>query len=111
MAIAATNARKELFTLIEKLNNGDAPILITSKAGNAYLIAESDYEGMLETVHLMSSPKNYALLLKSIADFEAGKGKLVEFPFTRESSEAKKVSEAKRTTSKNAIKKKIPNSK
>ncbi len=111
MAIAATNARKELFTLIEKLNQGDAPILITSKAGNAYLIAESEYEGMLETLHLMSSPKNYAILLKSIAEFEAGKGKVIEFPFTEESSELKKISAAKRTSSKSVIKKKISNSK
>ena len=111
MAIVATNARKELFTLIEKLNNGEAPILITSKAGNAYLISESDYEGLLETLHLMSSPKNYALLLKSIAEFKEGKGKVVDFPFAQKSSEPKKVSAAKRSAPKHAVKKKITNSK
>src|ERR1019366_38941 len=105
--IVATNARKELFTLIEKLNQGDAPMLITSKAGNAYLIAESDYEGMLETLHLMSSPKNYSILLKSIAEFKEGKGKVVDFPFTQQSSEPKKVSAAKRATPKHPAKKKI----
>ena len=111
MAIAATNARKELFILIEKLNQGEAPILITSKAGNAYLVAESDYEGMLETLHLMSSPKNYALLLKSIAEFKEGKGKVVDFPFTQKSNEPKKVSAAKRVAPKNVAKKKISNPK
>jgi len=111
MVIAATNARKELFTLIEKLNQGDTPVLITSKAGNAYLIAESEYEGMLETLHLMASPKNYAILLKSIAEFEAGKGKVVEFPFTQKRSEPKKVAAARRVAPKHVSKKKISNSK
>ena len=54
MAIAATNARKELFTLIEKLNQGDSPLVITSKAGNAVLMSEREYEGLMETIHIMS---------------------------------------------------------
>ena len=108
MAIAATNARKELFTLIEKLNQGDSPMVITSKAGNAVLMSERDYEGLLETIHIMSSPKNYSILLESIAEFKAGKGIAVDFPFLHKApkkSEPKKVSAAARKTPKNQIKK------
>ena len=108
MAIAATNARKELFTLIEKLNQGDSPMVITSKAGNAVLISESEYEGLLETLHIMSSPKNYSILLESIAEFKSGKGITVDFPFLHDlgkKKEAKKVSAAARKTPKNQTKK------
>lgn len=108
MSIAATNARKELFTLIEKLNQGDAPMVITSKAGNAVLISESEYEGLLETIHIMSSPKNYSILLESIAEFKAGKGIAIDFPFLHEvgkKNELKKISAATRKTPKNQSKK------
>ena len=44
-------------------------------------IAESEYTGLIETIYLMSSPKNYAILLESIAEFKTGKGIAVDFPF------------------------------
>lgn len=44
-------------------------------------IPESEYTGLLETIYLMSSPKNYSILLESIAEFKAGKGIAVDFPF------------------------------
>ena len=107
MAIAATNARKELFTLIEKLNQGDPPLVITSRAGNAVLMSEREYEGLLETFHIMSAPRNYSILLESIAEFKAGKGIAVDFPFLHKlpkKKEPKKVSAASRKTPKNQIK-------
>ena len=108
MAIAATNARKELFTLIEKLNQGDSPLVITSKAGNAVLMSEREYEGLMETIHIMSSTKNYSIILESIAEFKAGKGITVDFPFLHDlgkKKETKKVSAAALKTQKNQTKK------
>ena len=84
MAIAAINARTELFSLIEKLDLGDPPIVITSKAGNAVLISESEYGALLETIHIMSSPTNYSILLESIAEFKDRKGIVVDLPLLHE---------------------------
>jgi prevent-host-death family protein len=56
VAITASEARATLFPLIEKVNADMAPVLITSKNGNAVLISESEYESMLEMQYLLSTP-------------------------------------------------------
>ena len=72
MAITATEARAKLFPLIEQVNTDLKPIVITSKNGNAVLIAESEYEAILETEYLLSSPANRKHLLDSIAQADRG---------------------------------------
>ncbi len=54
---------------------------IVLKLGKAVIISRREYEGLLETIHIMSSPKNYAILLNSIEDFKTRKGIAVDFPF------------------------------
>ena len=57
--MAVTNAtalRKNLFGTIENVVVYNEPVTITSKAGNAVLISESDYNALVETVYLMSNP-------------------------------------------------------
>ena len=56
MAITASQARAQLFPLIEQVNEDMKPVVITSKAGNAVLISESEYESMIETAYLLSTP-------------------------------------------------------
>ena len=72
MAITATEARARLFPLIEQVNTDLKPIVITSKNGNAVLIAESEYDAILETEYLLSSPANRKHLLDSIAQADRG---------------------------------------
>ena len=67
MAITASEARKNLFPLIEQVNNDRTPIEITSKRGDAVLIAIADYRALEETAHLLRSPANVRRLLESIA--------------------------------------------
>lgn len=55
-AINITNARKELYNLVENVNLYSEPILIVSKKGNAVLVSESDWNAMQETVYLNSIP-------------------------------------------------------
>ncbi|MBO0729996.1 MAG: type II toxin-antitoxin system prevent-host-death family antitoxin, partial [Acidimicrobiaceae bacterium] len=43
MAITASQARRELFPLIEKVNDDRKPIEITSKRGNAVLMSAEEY--------------------------------------------------------------------
>ena len=75
MAISASQARAQLFPLIEQVNEDMKPVVITSKAGNAVLISESEYESMLETAYLLSTPANREWLLDSLA--QADRGELI----------------------------------
>ncbi len=82
MAITASEARATLFPLIEKVNADMAPVVITSKSGNAVLISESEYESMLEMQYLLSTPANRAWLLKSMEQAEKGQTQPLELPIT-----------------------------
>lgn len=55
-AINITNARKELYNLVEDVNLYNEPTLIVSKKGNAVLISESDWNAIQETIYLNSIP-------------------------------------------------------
>lgn len=55
-AINITNARKELYNLVEDVNLYSEPTLIVSKKGNAVLISESDWNAIQETIYLNSIP-------------------------------------------------------
>lgn len=54
--LTATKARGKLYKLIDNLQTGDAPVLITAKRGNAVLVAEDDWRSIVETLHLLSIP-------------------------------------------------------
>jgi antitoxin YefM len=54
--VTATQARKDIYNLIEAVELNHEPIQITSKRANAVLIAESDWRAIQETLHLLSIP-------------------------------------------------------
>jgi antitoxin YefM len=43
------------------------------KARAVVVLSEEEYDGLLETTHLLKSPANATRLLRSIADADAGK--------------------------------------
>jgi antitoxin YefM len=94
MAITASQARAQLFPLIEQVNADMKPVVITSKAGNAVLISGSEYESMIETAYLLSTPANREWLLESLAQADRGELQTVDFPLTavEDKSRAKKKS-------------------
>jgi antitoxin YefM len=94
MAISASQARAQLFPLIEQVNADMKPVVITSKAGNAVLISVSEYESMIETAYLLSTPANREWLLESLAQADRRELQPVEFPLTavQDKSKAKKKS-------------------
>ena len=55
-AINITNARKELYNLVEEVNLYSEPTLIVSKKGNAVLVSENYWNAIQETVYLNSIP-------------------------------------------------------
>lgn len=73
MAITASEARKNLFPLIEQVNEDRTPVEITSKRGDAVLIGIDDYRALEETAYLLRSPANVRRLLESLEQARAGK--------------------------------------
>ncbi len=72
MAITASEARKNLFPLIEQVNQDRTPVEITSKRGDAVLLSIDDYRALEETAHLLRSPANVRRLLESLDHARAG---------------------------------------
>ncbi len=54
--VSATEARRRLYALIDEVGQSHEPVQITSKRGNAVLLAESDWRSIQETLHLVSIP-------------------------------------------------------
>lgn len=59
-----TNFRKNIFSLVETAVRFNEPIHITSKSGNAVMLSEDEYRGLIETVNLSSVPGMKAKLLE-----------------------------------------------
>lgn len=79
----ATEARQRLFELAKRSVKGHVPIKIRSKAGNVVLISEEDYEGLLETLELLSTPGLRESIREAKADIKAGRVKSLEEVFGR----------------------------
>lgn len=54
--LKATDARADLYNLIDKAADSHQPIIITGKRNNAVLISESDWNAVNETLYLLSVP-------------------------------------------------------
>ena len=52
-----TNFRKNIFELLEQTIKYNEPVNISTKAGNAVIISEEDYNGLMETGYLSSIPQ------------------------------------------------------
>lgn len=72
MAVTASEARRNLFPLIQQVNEDCTPIEITSRNGDAVLMSRSDYDALEETAHLLRVPANARHLLESLAQARAG---------------------------------------
>ncbi|MQY31803.1 Antitoxin RelJ [Nocardia sp. RB56] len=71
-SMSASEARANLYPLIEQVNDDAVAIHITSRKGNAVLISEDEYNSLHETLYLLRSPANAARLTQGIAQLEAG---------------------------------------
>lgn len=72
-AISASEARKTLFPLIERVNEDHTPIEIVSKRGNAVLVSKEDWDSIMETNYLQRSPANAKRLAESVDQWRAGR--------------------------------------
>ena len=54
--ITATEARRQLYRLVDQVQESHEPIHITGKRGNAVLVGEDDWRAVQETLFLVSIP-------------------------------------------------------
>lgn len=72
--VSYTDLRNNLATYMDRANDDRDTILITRQGKEpVVMMAASEFEGWMETVHLLSNPRNAERLLASIADADAGK--------------------------------------
>ena len=74
--VTATQARGILYRLIGQVCEDSSAVTITSKAGNAVLISERDWQSIQETAHLLRSRSNVRRLLDSLDALDAGQGQV-----------------------------------
>ncbi len=72
MAITASEARSDLFGLIERVNLDHDEVEITSKRGSAILMSKAEYDGLIETAYVLRSPKNARRLIDALEAARAG---------------------------------------
>lgn len=51
-----TNFRKNIFSILEQTIRFNEPVNISTKDGNAVILSEEDYNGLMETLYLSSVP-------------------------------------------------------
>ena len=54
--LSVTEARANLYKLIDDTSLNHEPVIITGKRSNAVLLAEDDWNAINETLHLLSVP-------------------------------------------------------
>ena len=55
-SVTATDARSQLYRLLDEVAQSHEPVLITGKRTNAVLIAEEDWRAIQETMYLLNIP-------------------------------------------------------
>lgn len=75
-SVSYTQLRGNLAAYMDQVCDDRAPLFVTRQnARSVVMLSEEEYQGLLETVHLLKSPANAARLLRSIK--EADEGQLV----------------------------------
>ena len=63
-----TNFRKNAYNYVEQTIRYNEPLNISTKDGNAVLLSEEDYSGMMETLYLVSAPGMREKIMSGMAE-------------------------------------------
>jgi antitoxin YefM len=73
-AVTYSEARHDLKNFMDEACSNHEPILITRRKGESVvLVSLEDYESIMESEYLLSSPANAARLTQSITEAKSGK--------------------------------------
>jgi antitoxin YefM len=72
--VSYSELRNKLASYMDEVCDSHAPLLVTRQnARSVVIMSEQDYDGLMETVHLLKSPANAVRLLRSIKEADRGK--------------------------------------
>ena len=64
-----SNFRQNLKSFMDKVFDSKAPVFVTRSNGeDIVVLSKEEYDGMQETLHLLSSPKNALRLKQSVSN-------------------------------------------
>lgn len=70
-----SNFRQHLKSFLDKVFLNQSPLYISRSNGeDVVVLSKSDYESLMETFHLLKSPKNASRLMEGIEEYNKGKG-------------------------------------
>lgn len=72
--VSYTDFRQHLAKYMDEVCDSRAPLRVTRQnARTVVMLSEDEYEGIVETLHLLRSPANAERLLRSIKRADAGR--------------------------------------
>jgi antitoxin YefM len=73
-----TALRDNIASYFDRVTEDHEPLVVTRSGGkgNVVVMAEDDFAGWQETVHLLSSPRNAERMLRAKKQLDAGGGKV-----------------------------------
>lgn len=72
--VSFSDARNKLKSVLDQVvNDADYTVITRRDADDAVVMSLDQFNGLMETVHLMKSPANAAHLAKSIAQYRSEK--------------------------------------
>ncbi|CAA6604587.1 Antitoxin YefM [Rhodospirillaceae bacterium LM-1] len=72
-----TDLREHLRERLDEVHQSRTPLLVTRQnAPSAVLLDKDEFDGIMETLHLLQSPANAARLMASIKKADAGKARI-----------------------------------
>jgi antitoxin YefM len=71
--VSYTELRTHLAKYMDEVCDSRAPLYVTRQnARSVVMLSAEEYEGMMETLHLLRNPANAARLLRSISEADSG---------------------------------------
>ncbi len=72
--ISYTDLRQNLATVMDQASADRDPILVTRQgAESVVILSQREFDGLMETVHLFSSPANAKRLMQAMQDADEGR--------------------------------------
>ena len=65
--MSATEARRQLYKLLDDVSQSHEPVQITGRRSNAILVSEEDWRAVQETLYLVSIPGMRESILEGMA--------------------------------------------
>jgi antitoxin YefM len=74
-SVTDTEFRQGLASYMDAVCESRAPLTVTRQKGRSIVVmSEQEYNGIMETLHLLKSPANAQRLLTAMASLDAGEG-------------------------------------